>query len=680
MHGLARIRLDQRLAEAEQAVEALIDMAVEGAAAGAEGLLLTGEPEMPDAVGHAPGLLQRRDQRVIADAPLFGGQREAVVAKCCEPVARAHRDHRMPRRAQPVDHRGGDGFTILEDQPGQRVAVLQHRLHIGHIGEARAPVGQIAPVGHVGMARHRDRRRGHVAARFDEIGGALEAVGRQHHAVAAGLAPDLAPVGLDPAGPEPADHADEIEVVREFLFGVAQAGEDLPGFHAGVHLRQGGERLAGADFEEHAVLAGGQRVHAIGEMHGVAQLFDPVIRVGRLRRRDRLAAAVRHEGHGGRLQVEPGEEGAVVLEDRGQHARMRGDVDGDALPVDLGGGQPFLQGVEGGIGAGDGGQFRAVHAGDVEILAHEGAGGLEAERDAEHAARGHGVEEAAAQQHQVDQVFEAHDTREAGGDVFAHGMAHHGGGFHAPAHPELRQRVFHDGDQRQLHRGFLERLGGGGAGLGFGQPERADVVIELRLQMVEAPVHPFGEDRLGLVEVARHVGILRAAAGEHEHHLGRVAKPVMGEDAAGVAFLQQPGGLGMAFGHHHAAFLEAAAAVFQRVGDIGQRLLGMGAQMGREGRGIGVERGLAAGRDAQGMEGKIAFLRGFAFGRFLEDGMGVGAADPKRVDRGAPGCVGDLPAGQPVGHRERAAVEGDGRVRCLIAQRGRDLGMVQRKC
>ena len=71
--------------------------------------------------------------------------------------------------------------------------------------------------------------------------------------------------------------------------------------------------------------------------------------------------------------------------------------------------------------------------------------------------------------------------------------------------------------------GRFSRSAASASAPGRRQPERADVVVELRLQHREAAVHPVGEDRLGLVEVARHAGVLRAAAGEHEDDLGRVA-------------------------------------------------------------------------------------------------------------------------------------------------------------
>ena len=87
--------------------------------------------------------------------------------------------------------------------------------------------------------------------------------------------------------------------------------------------------------------------------------------------------------------------------------------------------------------------------------------------------------------------------------------------------------------------------------------------------MVEPPVHPFGEDRLGFIKVAGHIGILRAAAGEHENDLSLGAKVVMGKDTAAVAAFQQGRGLFMGFGDQDAAFVETPTALFQGEGHIG---------------------------------------------------------------------------------------------------------------
>ena len=247
--------------------------------------------------------------------------------------------HPVPFGPQPCRRLGPQPRRIGKDKPVQRAGQVQIPF-----GIARLPMRQRAPVADIlqplqrllGRARRRLTRR-------DEIARALELIGRQHHAVAPCLAPNLRPISLDPAGPEPPDHPEEIGIIRDLLLGVAQRRHHLPRGHIRVHLRQGGKRLARPDLKENPRRIAAQSVDAIREIHRVTELFDPIIGVRRHLRRDHLAAAVRQEGHLRRAQVKRGEEGAVSVKDRVQHPRVRGDVDGDALMVKTGGVEPLLQ-------------------------------------------------------------------------------------------------------------------------------------------------------------------------------------------------------------------------------------------------------------------------------------------------------------------------------------------------
>src|SRR6056297_2728238 len=130
-----------------------------------------------------------------------------------------------------------------------------------------------------------------------------------------------------------------------------------------------------------------------------------------------------------------------------------------------------------------------------------------------------------------------------------------------PAHPELREGVFGDHDERELHRGRLEPRVGRRLGALLGEPDGADVVVELGAEDIEAPIHPFAEHRLGIVEIAGHVRVLRPAAGEHEDRVGTVADLRMSIDPARVSLPEKPRGLFGRLGHHHPAVLEGAAPV-----------------------------------------------------------------------------------------------------------------------
>ena len=255
---------------------------------------------------------------------------------------------------------------------------------------------------------------------------------------------------------------------------------------------------------------------------------------------------------------------------------------------------------------------------------------------AEHAAHRHGVEQLAAQQHQADAVFERHHAGQAGRRVLAHAVADQSGGLHAPRHPQLRQRVLHDHDQRQLHRGALELLHRLRVLAGFWQPQGTDVVVQLFLQHVQAAVHPVLEHGLGGVELARHAGVLGTAAREHEHHLGVVAQVAVAEHAAGVGAFQQGRGFFVGGGHQHAPVFEGAAALLERERHVGQRLLGVRAQVGGQCLGIRIHRRPRAARHHQQLERPVRGLGRRSLGRFLQHGMGVGAAHAQRVHASAP--------------------------------------------
>jgi hypothetical protein len=64
----------------------------------------------------------------------------------------------------------------------------------------------------------------------------------------------------------------------------------------------------------------------------------------------------------------------------------------------------------------------------------------------------------------------------------------------------------------------------------------------------------------------------------------------------------------MAFGHDHPALVKGAAALLQRIGHIGQRLFGMGAQMRSQPGGLPVKRRLATGRQDQRLKRPVRCL------------------------------------------------------------------------
>ena len=279
-----QVHLSQRLRQPGQAKEAVFHVAVMKAGAGAEPLILGHQPEMADPVRQPLLLGQIAQQQVIAHPPLFGRERIAAIVKARITVARADAGDMMASTLKSL--RGGLGQPgfVHEEQPVARRGLGQLGRGVDvAIGQTRAPDRAPAPLAQIVAARGQGARRlGLPGAGLDEIAAALKGIGRQGQAVAKRLAPDLGPIGLDPAGPEPTDHAQEIGIIGNVLIGVAQAAQHLAGRHAGRHLCQRAQRLAGTHLQEHPVAVLGQGVDTIGEMHRVAQLCDPVVGAGSL--------------------------------------------------------------------------------------------------------------------------------------------------------------------------------------------------------------------------------------------------------------------------------------------------------------------------------------------------------------------------------------------------------------
>ena len=116
----------------------------------------------------------------------------------------------------------------------------------------------------------------------------LKGIGRQNHAVAPRIAPDLIPIRLDPGSPEPANDAQEMGVILGLVLRMPERTQHLTGFDRRLHPRQRAERLARPDLKEHPIGFRPEMAQAIVKPHRVAQLSDPILRVGRLLGTQRL--------------------------------------------------------------------------------------------------------------------------------------------------------------------------------------------------------------------------------------------------------------------------------------------------------------------------------------------------------------------------------------------------------
>ena len=229
------------LCQKEQAVEALFLHAVEKTRAGAVAGVLGDKPEMCDAIGRTPLGHQRADQRVIAFAPAFRRKGVAARCECGEGIACRNIRYRMFCGLQPFAHGGGKPGVILEDQPclGRECGQIGIAGNFD-LGQMRAPMRQIAPIGQVLAARGPGVLLGFARlAGGDEIGFVLKGVSGQRHTAAPRLAPDLIPVDFDAHGPHAREHRHEIGIVGNVVVGVTQGADDLIGADRAMRLGEG---------------------------------------------------------------------------------------------------------------------------------------------------------------------------------------------------------------------------------------------------------------------------------------------------------------------------------------------------------------------------------------------------------------------------------------------------------
>ncbi len=682
--------LADRLTEEHQTVEPAFLHIVEEARARPEAFLAIGEPAMDDPAGHNALGDQILDQRIIAVAPALGRQRIALGRVLHEGVALMDLDHGLARAFQAGRQPLAKPCRVHEDQPGLARFARELFFGIDLAGRGcRQPGRAPTPIGDVVMALDLQPRIGPGLARRDEVILTLEGIGRQRHTPPRGhpvlrLAPDSRPVRLEPKRPEPPQRREEETVIGNGIFGMAQRVERPRRGHLAMRLDQRGQGRARSAFQEDAPRRGGQRRDTIGKAHGVAQVLGPVAGIGRLLRRQGLPGAVRNDRNGRRAEINPVEISPEAIQNWCEHPRMGGDVDGDAPvfdPVLL---EPVGKTVQRRRRTGGHRQLRRVDPREIEIFGLEiGLQRLRRQLDRDHAARRDRIEERAAQMHEADHVFKAHHARQTGGDVLAHGMPGQSCGLHAPGHPELGQRIFDNGDQRQLHRGLGE-LGIGRLFLAFcRQPKRTDVIGDMRLERCQPLVHPVAEDRLGLIEIARHARVLRTAAGEQEHCLrhiaGRVIHRLVGEDAARIASLDQIGSLRTGLGHQNPAPRMGRAALLQRIGHICQIEIGVGPEMVCQRRRVRIERRAAGPRKTEHLEGPVGQGPGLLCRRLLKDHMGIGAADAQRVDAGPARALPvplPFPVRKRVGDTEGAGLELDRRVGFLVSKARRDLAVM----
>ena len=239
--------------------------------------------------------------------------RELVGAAARERVGASRDDDRPSRRPQPAGE-AIDGRVRAADDD-RRAMSLRPAAWTGS-----RPGGDVEPV--VDVRRSRRRRGG---GRIDPVPLPLERR-RRHQHTPAPLVPVVGgPVERHALQPEPCGRGGEDVPIGCRLVALAHRRDGRRARRGAGRLpRQAGERAAGTDLERHARAAGDQRVHAVGEADRLAEVTDPVGRVGRRLGGDPRAGDVRHVRERRRRQRDARDLGGERVEHRIHHRRMKG--------------------------------------------------------------------------------------------------------------------------------------------------------------------------------------------------------------------------------------------------------------------------------------------------------------------------------------------------------------------
>ncbi len=179
------------------------------------------------------------------------------------------------------------------------------------------------------------------------------------------------------------------------------------------------------------------------------------------------------------------------------------------------------------------------------------------------------------------------------------------------------------------------------------------------------------------MQLPRHAGVLRAAAGQKEdhgpwrrdyivdHQPARIGRPQGGDRIRAIARGE------------NGATIEGPAPLGERIGCIVEPKFGV--DLKRVGEPLRVCDHRLAAASGQRQQDRL-ILAAFCNREGLiglENGMRIRSADAERIDGGAAAAACLRPGQQPVGDAEGALVEGDGRVRLFEAERRRDLAMLE---
>ena len=441
-------------------------------------------------------------------------------------------------------------------------------------------------------------------------------------------------------------------------------------------LRQSAQRLAGTDFEEEMIGVAEKLADAIGEAHGVPQMADPILRIGRLSGRDPRAGDVGDIRDARRRQGDAAQALEELGDDRLDDCRMTCRHERKASRFDLARGQRLLHHIDLVGGAGDQAGVRRVDRGEGKRRAADQLPHFRfRQRNAQHRAFGQTVDETSAESDHRKRVFERHHTGQTGGDVLAEAVTDHRLRPDAPRLEQGGHCVLRRENRRQRRGGLLQRLRGGRRITGWIQ-EIAQVESDAVAQDLRTFVDAGPESRLAVVKVAAHVRVLRPSAGKHEHDVARSCGSA-GDDVFRIALHERAQSVIAVAADHHPAPSEVTPSRLERVRHVGQRRGRIRAQEIDEAVGRCFQRTITARRKRHQVPVPAALFRR-ARRCFFEHDVRVRSADAERADAGAARTFAP-PFLQPRVHVERAVGEVDGRIRLGEVEAGRELLVLQRK-
>ena len=456
---------------------------------------------------------------------------------------------------------------------------------------------------------------------------------------------------------------------------VGQAGhrDNALARRAELLARQRGQRMARPHFQQHARGCVEHLRQRSGETHRDAQMSRPVFDRTGLAGVEPVAQRGRHQRQLRTAQFDGGKRRAERFQHRLHHRRMEGvrglqQARGDAVGL-----QRRAEILDRVARTGHHAGARRVLRRQRQIFRQARLQRIQRQSHRQHRARRLRLHQFATPRDQRDRVAQAEHTGQRGRHELAHAVADHRRRPEAQAHPPLRQRVL-DGERRRLHhcRGQQRRRV-------IGEYARGQIETALLAQGLGAGIKRVAEHRLARMQRAAHARVLRALAGEQEHHVARLRQRAARRCRGGFRAGQLRAGADGGVGDHGQSMRKRLAPDRQRPRRVGKLEVGRRGQVDAQPCGCRAQRGSRARRQQKQLRpgGRLARCRRR---RFFQHHVCIGAAHAERAHaRAARYARFAGPLVQAVVDHERRAGEVDRRVGRGVMQARRNAPLGQRQ-